>query len=97
MGVIEHTSVMGYKNTSKHVDEIGSELGVQYILEGSVRRGGSRARITAELVQASDQTHLWSQSYDGDSRDLLDLESRIAEAAVKEVSLSLNHAGATPQ
>ena len=97
LGVIAHTSVMGYKNTSKHVDEIGSELGVQYILEGSVRRAGSRARITAELVQASDQTHLWSQSYDGDSRDLLDLESRIAEAAVKEVSLSLNHAGATPQ
>jgi TolB-like protein/Tfp pilus assembly protein PilF len=97
LGVIAHTSVMGYKNTSKHVDEIGRELGVQYILEGSVRRAGSRARITAELVQASDQTHLWSQSYDGDSRDLLELESRIAQAAVKEVSVSLNHAGATPQ
>jgi TolB-like protein/Tfp pilus assembly protein PilF len=97
LGVIARTSVMGYKNTSKHVDEIGRELGVQYILEGSVRRDGSRARITAELVQVSDQTHLWSQSYDGDSRDLLELESRIGEAAVKEVSVKLNHARATPQ
>ena len=50
--MIARTSVMGYKNTSKHVDEIGRELGVQYILEGSVRRDGSRARITAQLVQA---------------------------------------------
>lgn len=97
LGVIALTSVMGYKNTTKRVDEIGRELGVQYILEGSVRRAGSRARITAELVQASDQTHLWSQSYDGDSRDLLELESRIEEAAVKEVSMSLDRAGATTQ
>jgi TolB-like protein/Tfp pilus assembly protein PilF len=97
LGVIARTSVMGYKSTSKHVDEIGRELGVQYILEGSVRRDGSRARITAELVQVSDQTHLWSQSYDGDSRDLLELESRIGEAAVKEVTVNLDHARVTPQ
>jgi TolB-like protein/Tfp pilus assembly protein PilF len=97
LGVIARTSVMGYKNTSKHVDEIGRELGVQYILEGSVRRDGSRARITAELVQVSDQTHIWSQSYDGDSRDLLELERRIGEAAAKEVSLNLQYARATPQ
>ena len=97
LGVIARTSVMGYKNTSKHVDEIGRELGVQYILEGSVRRDGARARITAELVQVGDQTHVWSQSYDGDSRDLLELESRIGEAAVKEVSVNLNHARSTQQ
>ncbi|HEY4773164.1 MAG TPA: tetratricopeptide repeat protein [Steroidobacteraceae bacterium] len=97
LGVIARTSVMGYKNTSKHIDEIGRELGVQYILEGSVRHAGSRARITAQLVQADDQTHLWSQSYDGDSRDLLELERRIGEAAVKEVSVSLGRAGAIPQ
>jgi TolB-like protein/Tfp pilus assembly protein PilF len=97
LGVIARTSVMGYKNTSEHVDEIGRELGVQYILEGSVRRAGSHARITTQLVQASDQTHLWSQSYDGDSRDLLGLESRIAAAAVRELSLALVQAGATPR
>jgi len=97
LGVIARTSVMSYKNTSKHVDEIGRELGVQYILEGSVRRAGSRARITAQLIQTSDQTHLWSQSYNGDSGDLLDLETRIAQAAANEVSVSLNHAAATPQ
>lgn len=95
LGVIARTSVMSYKKTSKHIDEIGRELGVQYILEGSVRRDGARARITAELVQVSDQTHLWSQSYDGDSRDLLALESRIGEAAVKEVSMNLHHARTT--
>jgi TolB-like protein/Tfp pilus assembly protein PilF len=97
LGVIARTSVMGYKNTSEHVDEIGRELGVQYILEGTVRRDGSHARITTQLVQASDQTHLWSQSYDGDSRDLLGLESRIAAAAVRELSLALIRAGATPR
>jgi TolB-like protein/Tfp pilus assembly protein PilF len=97
LGVIARTSVLGYKNTSEHVDDIGRELGVQYILEGSVRRAGSRLRITAELVQVTDQTHLWSQSYDGDSRDLLELESRIGDAVAREVNVSLTRAGVTAQ
>jgi TolB-like protein/Tfp pilus assembly protein PilF len=93
LGIIARTSVMGYKNTRKHVDEIGRELGVRYLLEGSVRRSGSRVRITAQLVQATDQAHLWSQSYDGDSHDLLELDGRVGEAAAREVTLHLGHVG----
>jgi TolB-like protein/Tfp pilus assembly protein PilF len=93
LGVIARTSVMGYKGTAKHIDEIGRELGVQFILEGSVRGSGSLARITADLIRVSDQTRMWSQTYDGDSRGLLDLESRVGEAAASEVRLQLNRAG----
>ena len=95
LGVIARTSVLAYKDTRERVDEIGRELGVQFVLEGSVRRVGSHARITADLVQVSDQTHVWSQSFDGDSQDQLQLESRIGEAVAREVSRSLNRLGET--
>jgi TolB-like protein/DNA-binding winged helix-turn-helix (wHTH) protein len=58
LGVIARTSVMGYKHGDERMDQIGRELGVQYILEGSVRRDGNRMRITAQLIQVKDQTHL---------------------------------------
>jgi TolB-like protein/Tfp pilus assembly protein PilF len=96
LGVIARTSIMSYKNTRKHVDEIGRELGVQYILEGSVRRSGSQARITAQLIQTNDQTHVWAQSYDADDHNLLDLESQIAGAAANEINANLNRRGDNP-
>jgi TolB-like protein/Flp pilus assembly protein TadD len=89
LGVIARTSVMGYKNTAKHIDEIARELRVDYVLEGSVRRAGSQARITAQLIQARDQTHMWAQNYDGDLGDLLTFESGIAEATAREISIQL--------
>lgn len=92
LGVIARTSVVGYKNTGKHVDQIGRELGVQYVLEGSIRRSGSRARITAQLIQVKDQTHLWAESYDTSDRDLLNLESEIARTAAQEISTNLSQA-----
>jgi len=90
LGVIARTSIVGYRNTSKHVDQIGRELGVQYVLEGSVRRASGRARITAQLIQVKDQTHLWAQSYDSTNVDLLSLEAEIARTAAREISSNLN-------
>src|SRR5215472_10564914 len=59
IGVIARTSAMHYKGLKKTIQDIGRELGVSYVLEGSVRRAGSRIRITAQLIQVSDQTHRW--------------------------------------
>src|SRR6476646_8438039 len=64
MGVIARTSVMQYKNTQTPLDQIGRELQIQYVLEGSVRRESDRVRITAQLIQMKDQSHLWSREYD---------------------------------
>jgi TolB-like protein len=58
LGVIARTSAMAYKNTNKTVNQIGHELGVDYVLEGSVRREGGTARIAAQLIRVSDQSHL---------------------------------------
>jgi TolB-like protein len=77
LGVIARTSAMKYKHTNKSIDVIGLELGVAYVLEGSVRRGANRVRVTAQLIQVSDQTHLWAQSYD---RSLGDMLARLAKA-----------------
>ena len=64
VGVIARTSAMRYKHTDRDVRQIGRELGADYILEGSVRRAGDRIRVTAQLVEARDQTNLWSQDYE---------------------------------
>src|SRR5260370_3494838 len=70
LGVIARTSAMRYKNTSRSLQQIGQDLGIQYVLEGSVRRSGDRVRITAQLIQVCDQTHLWAQTYDRNLRYL---------------------------
>src|SRR5438477_3587663 len=66
LGVIARTSSMRYKNSGKGVEEIGRELRVDYVLEGSVRLSGSRVRVTAQLIKVRDQSHLWAQDYDSD-------------------------------
>src|SRR5262245_32825477 len=63
LGVIARTSVMSFKSTSKRIEQIGRELGVEYVLEGSVRRTADRIRVSAQLVQVRDQTHLWAKSF----------------------------------
>ncbi len=90
--VIASTSAMHYKKTTKRVDQIGQELGVDYLLEGSVRRGGERVRITAQLVQVSDQTEVWSESYESSESDVLALQSEVARAIAQQIQLKL-----TPQ
>ena len=92
LGVIARTSAMAYKHTDKSVSQIGRELGVDYILEGSVRREGGKARVSAQLIRVSDQTHLWAQNYDRDLQDLLDVQNDLGRAIAEQVRANL-----TPQ
>lgn len=78
LGVIARTSAMLYRNAEKSIDEIARELGVDFIFEGSIRIHGDRVRITGQLIQTRDQTHVWSQHYDRDLDDLLTLQSGIS-------------------
>ncbi|MFZ0807405.1 MAG: winged helix-turn-helix domain-containing protein [Candidatus Sulfotelmatobacter sp.] len=89
LGVIARTSAMTYKHTSKSIRQIGSELGVDYILEGSVRREGDEARVSAQLIRVSDQTHLWAENYERKVQDLLEVQNEIGKAIAKQVQLSL--------
>ena len=89
LGVIARTSAMAYKHTSKTVSQIGQELGVDYILEGSVRREGGKARVSAQLVRVSDQTHLWARSYDRELNNVLEFENDLGRAIAEEVQANL--------
>jgi TolB-like protein/DNA-binding winged helix-turn-helix (wHTH) protein len=89
LGVIARTSVMHYKRTTAQVAQIGHELGVQYVLEGSLRREADRVRITAQLVQMKDQTHIWSHQYDRELKSLLALQGEIAQETADEIQLTL--------
>jgi TolB-like protein/DNA-binding winged helix-turn-helix (wHTH) protein len=92
LGVIARTSAMAYKHTGKTVSQIGRELRVDYVLEGSVRREGGKARVSAQLIRVSDQTHLWAQNYDRDLQDLLDVQNELGRAIAEQVRANL-----TPQ
>lgn len=90
LGVIARTSAMQYKHAQKDTAQIARELGVNYLLEGSIQRSGNRLRITAQLIQASDQTHIWAESYDRDLSDVLKTESEIAGVVAGEIRLTLS-------
>lgn len=81
--VISRTSVMRYKGASRSLREIGRELGVASILEGSVRHAGGRVRITAQLVDAASDAHLWAERYDRDLEDILAIQTDVAERIVE--------------
>lgn len=89
LGVIARTSAMHYKHSSEDVAHIAQELGVAYVLEGSVRRSGDRVRVTAQLIQSKDQTHLWAQDYDRQMTDVLEIQSAIASAIANEIRVAL--------
>lgn len=89
LGVIARTSSMHYKDTDKRIDEIASELGVQYVLEGSVRRRGPALRITARLVRREDQTPLWAESYERDVADVFDIQNDVARRISNSLALEL--------
>src|SRR5207302_2145524 len=76
--VIARNSTFTYKGRPIEVKEIGRELGVRYILEGSVRKGGSRVRITAQLIDAETGAHLWADRFDGLIEDVFELQDKIA-------------------
>ena len=89
LGVIARTSAMRYKNTKETAAQIGRELGVNYLLEGSVRQAGQRVRITAQLIQSSDQTHLWAESYENPFTDILSVQREIAERITRSLRFEL--------
>ena len=78
LSVIARTSVMRYKKSETPIDQIGRELGVDYVLEGSAQREGGRVRITAELIKVQDQTQLWAESYERELSGILALQSDVA-------------------
>jgi len=89
LGVIARTSAMRYKKTSKSVEEIGRELGVEYVVEGSVRRAGDRIRISTRLVQVADQSHLWGETYERRLADVFELQDEVATAVAKALEVEL--------
>jgi TolB-like protein len=87
--VAGRTSSFHFKGRNDDLRAIGEALGVANILEGSVRKQGDKVRITAQLIQASDGFHLWSESYDGDLRDVFKLQERIARAITDKLQVIL--------
>jgi len=90
--VISRTSMMHYKGTKKTVPEIARDLNVDAVVEGSVQRSGDRVRITAQLIHAPRDKHLWAESYERDLRDILALQDEVARTIANEIKIKL-----TPQ
>jgi adenylate cyclase len=90
--VISRTSVMQYRATTKAVSQVGAELGVSSILEGSVRKAGNRLRITAQLIEARSDRHLWAQSYDREFEDVFAVQTDIAEKVADALMIELRPA-----
>ena len=87
--VISRTSVMQYKGVRKPLPQIARELNVDAVVEGTVLRSGDQVRITAQLIQARDDRHLWSHSYEGELRDVLALQNRVASAIAQQIQINL--------
>lgn len=88
--VISRSSTIRMKGTQKDVQTIGRELGVRYVLEGSVRKGGNRLRITAQLIDTHDDTHLWAEKYDGNLGDVFDIQEKVARSVVEALRVTLS-------
>ncbi len=87
--VIARTSVMGFRDSGTPIREIGRQLGVEAVLEGSVRRSGDKVRTTVQLIEASTENHLWAKSFERNLTDILALQSDVARAVADEVELAL--------
>jgi serine/threonine-protein kinase len=87
--VISRTSAMHYKGTKKSLREIADELKVNAVVEGTVQRSGEHVVIRAQLIQAATDRHIWSETYERDLRDVLALQSEIAQAVVREIQIKL--------
>ena len=88
--VISRTSVMRYKDINKTIPEIGKELNVAHVLEGSVRKIGERVRVTAQLINTKDDFHLWTENYDREYKELFDLQDDVSLAIAKALSENLS-------
>ena len=88
--VISRTSIMTYKGARKSIPQIAHELNVDAVVEGTVLRSGNQVRITAQLIQAEDDKHLWARSYEGELRDTFALQNEVARAIATQVRTKLN-------
>lgn len=91
LSVISRTSVMGYKGTTKKVKEIGRELDVGSVLEGSFRKAGNRIRITTQLIDVAGDRHLWAQNYDRELDDVFNVQSDIARQVANALRVRILH------
>jgi TolB-like protein/DNA-binding winged helix-turn-helix (wHTH) protein/Tfp pilus assembly protein PilF len=87
--VISRTSVMQYKGVRKPIAQVARELNVDAVVEGTILKSGSQVRITAQLIQAPLDKHLWAQSYEGDLHDVLSLQNKVAKAIAEEIQVTL--------
>jgi len=87
--VIARNSSFTYKGKAVDIRQVGRELGVRYVLEGSVRKAGNKVRITGQLIEASSARHVWAEKFDGDLADIFDLQDRITESIVGAIEPSL--------
>src|SRR5262249_28770588 len=90
--VIARNSSFTYKGQAIDVKQVGRELGVRYVLEGSVRKAGGRVRITAQLIEAETGTHLWADRFEGSIEDVFDLQDRVAFGVAGVIEPALRHA-----
>jgi TolB-like protein/class 3 adenylate cyclase/Tfp pilus assembly protein PilF len=88
--VISRSSSMAYKGTIKNVKTIAQEVNVQYVLEGSVRKSGNNLRITAQLIDASSDTHIWADKYNGTLEDVFDIQEKVSRSIVEALETKLN-------
>jgi TolB-like protein/DNA-binding winged helix-turn-helix (wHTH) protein/Tfp pilus assembly protein PilF len=88
--VISRTSVMTYKHARKPLPQIARELKVDAVVEGTVLRSGDQVRITAQLIEAATDKHLWAQSYEGEMRNALSLQNSVAKAIADQIQINLN-------
>ena len=88
--VISRTSVMGYRGNSRNVREIGKALGVATILEGSVRRSGNKVRVNVQLIDATNDQHLWAEDYDGDLTDVFKIQTELAHKIADALQAKLS-------
>src|SRR3984957_19619667 len=96
LGVIARTSVMHYQNSTEPLEQIARELGVQYVLEGSVRRDADKVRITAQLIRVSDQTHIMSREFDRELHSVLAVQGEIAQEISDEIQTALGNRATGP-
>ena len=87
--VIARNSSFTYKGKAVDIKQVGRELGVRYVLEGSVRKGGGRIRITGQLIEAATNTHLWADRFDGTAEDIFDLQDKVTSQVVGAIAPAL--------
>jgi TolB-like protein len=88
--VISRSSAMTFKGTNKKIAEIANETNVQYVLEGSVRKAGKEVRITVQLINAQDDSHIWADRYNGTLDDIFDMQEKVSRSILKALQLKLN-------